>query len=136
MPVVVIVPIRRQPIMPLTIRVGALMPVAIRVGSDEDRPAIRQTGAEQELAGIIQAPRIHSVLRKTDDRGAGECITDGNDLVRDWIGSLEEPAATCDQGRAENDLAAVVDAHLAAAEDLLVSTRRIHERRERVVPGL
>src|SRR5204862_4050942 len=66
---------------------------------------------------------------------AQEFITDGNDLVRHWIRSVEESAATDFQGRAENDLAAVVDAHLAAADDLAVSARRIDERRERAVPG-
>src|SRR5439155_18895938 len=124
MPAVVTMP--RQPIRPL----------AIRIGANEDSPAIRQVGAEQELSGIIQASRVHGVRRKTDDRGAGECITDGNDLVRDWIGSLEESAATGFQVRTENDRAAVVDAHLAAAEDLAVGARRIYKRRERAVPGL
>src|SRR5439155_17479698 len=46
-----------------------------------------------------------------------------------------ESAATGFQGRAENDLAAVVDAHLAAADDLAVSARRIDERRERALVG-
>ena len=107
---------------------------AIRVGANEDPSAIRQVGAEQELCGIVQAARIHGVLRKTDDRGTGQFITDGNDLVRDRVGSLEESAAAgnvfsrqVEQRAKQEDAASVIISAKIEAEIAVLSA---HERED------